>query len=114
MPRGKRMNEAQRREAAEKLAGGVSRREVAEILGVTKRSIERLCADPIFLQGIERARRRRELTGFHAARKMAQRHQVPEPTHPDEVRAMQTEMERARAEILDRQRAREIGPVQTP
>jgi hypothetical protein len=106
MPRGKKMKEAQRREAAEKLAAGVARREVAEILGVTKRSIERLCADPVFLQDIERARRRGELAGFHAAKKMAQRHHVPEPTHPDEVRAMRAEMEAARAAIIARQAAR--------
>ena len=108
------MNQAQRREAAEKLAGGISRREVAEILGVTKRSIERLCAEPVFQEDIQRVCRRLELADYHAAKKMAQRHHVPEPTHPDQVREMQAEMERARAEVLDRQRARDVGPVQTP
>jgi len=116
MARGKKMNEAQRREAAEKLAVGVARREVAEILGVSKRSIERLCADPVFLQGVEQVRRRHELADYHAAKKMAQRHHVPEPLHPDVVReeriALDVAMTAAREAVYARQAARAPTPDQ--
>jgi hypothetical protein len=117
MARGKKMIEAQRHKAAEKLAAGVARREVAETLGVTKRSIERLCADPDFRAEVESARHRRELANHHAAKKMAQRHHVPEPLHPDDVReertALDVEMERAREAVLARQAARLPTPSET-
>ena len=111
------MTQEQRDEAVRQVANGASYSTVARLFDKDVRTVERLFRPgaPLRLQ-VERLQRERELADYGARRKKAARSNgvLPIPTHPDDVAAMQGAMEQARAEILQRQAARERQRITRP
>lgn len=106
-----------RRQAVDWIAEGAkSQAEVARLLGVATRTVERWAASADFMRDVERVRREGELAAHHAAKKMAQRQHVPEPPHPDAVRAERQLMADAadalRGEMMARQRPVATGDAE--
>jgi hypothetical protein len=105
-----------RRQAVEWIAGGEkSQAEVARLLGVATRTVERWCVTSDFMRDVERVRWQRELDAHHNADRRWKRNdragyrEAHDPGMRPEVAerrmpsAVEAEMAQTRAEILARQ-----------